>query len=313
MSHSFLNQKHIKQSYLITGGTGFVGQSLIQALIKDGHQVTLLTRDSMKAEKLFGQKVRFVSSFEQIDKNDIFDIVINLAGARIIGWRWTTKRKKILLDSRQNLTQKLVAWIGNLNHKPKLMLNASAIGYYGIQDQNDSSFLTEEAKGQNIFMSYLCQAWEETAKAVQQYGVPVVMMRFGFILGHQGALPPLLLQTKLGGASRLGSGKQVMSWIHIDDVVGIMAWLIRAQNQQGVQVFNFVAPKPVTQDDFRKICAKLLHRPTFLWVSKAIMNLLLGEQAGLLVEGQRVSAQKLVDAGYEFQFTDLSKAIENLI
>ncbi|RYG07922.1 MAG: TIGR01777 family protein, partial [Chitinophagaceae bacterium] len=209
----------MSSSVLVTGGTGFIGELLIKELLLRGHSVVLLTRRPHTARTMFNNGVKYISDIADLPTSYAIDIIINLAGARIIGWRWTKARKKVLLDSRIKTTDSIVNWIANAEKKPEIFFSASAIGYYGIQAESDPTYFNEESQPQSIFMSTLCQEWETAAKKAAKFGVTVNIMRFGLVLGHKGALPMMLLPIKLGLGGALGSGKQSISWIHVDDLL----------------------------------------------------------------------------------------------
>jgi uncharacterized protein (TIGR01777 family) len=302
------------QRVLVTGGTGFIGQLLVRHLVADGHAVTVWTRDARSAAWGFGGAVRCVQSLDQVP--DDIDVVVNLAGARILGMRWSERRQRQLLQSREGLTQQLVAWIAARPRKPWLLLSGSAIGYYGVQPQGDTTELAEDAPPQAIFMSRLCQRWEQAAHAAVAHGVRVACMRFGFVLGHQGSLPQLLMPVSLGMGGRLGSGRQWLSWVHVHDVVRAIAhvWTV-AQNAEGpasAQAWNFTAPGALSQEDFTRVAAAVLHRPCWMPTPAAPVKLLLGEQADLLLEGQRVVPARLLQAGFRFAFPDARGALTDL-
>ncbi len=305
------------ESVLVTGGTGFIGQLLVQSLIADGKLVTVLTRHPKQAAWQFDGKVRCISSMSELPSTHVIDVIINLAGARILGSRWTSARKSFLRKSRIGLTQDLVDWIANSTHKPRLFISASAIGFYGIQRQGDDTILTEESAPQPIFMSQLCQDWEAIAHSASTFGVHVIFMRLGLVLGNQGPLPMMMLPIKLGLGGSLGTGKQWLSWIHVHDVLRGIAhlWTISTQNDpdsQTVDAYNFTAPETVTQKQFSQIAAKVIHRPCMFPTPGFPMRLALGEQADLLLEGQRVIPAKLQGSGFTFSFPELRIALENL-
>ena len=302
------------QQILVTGGTGFVGQHLIKALQSDGHQVWVLTRHAKKAQALFKQSVQVVTDLDQLKQP--IDVVINLAGARILGQRWTTARKAELYKSRVGLTNKLVEWIAQTPSKPKLLLGASAIGYYGIQAQGDNHDLTEASLPQAIFMSELVQAWEQANAQACQYGVKVAVMRFGLVLGNDGgALPMMLLPIKLGLGGKMGSGQQWLSWIHIEDLIRAMAHIGTRTLQAGTDFtpYNFTSPQAVHQVEFAQTAAHLLHRPAFMPTPALPVRILLGEQADLLLEGQKVIPQALLASQFEFRYPDLKAALQALL
>jgi uncharacterized protein (TIGR01777 family) len=308
------------QQVLVTGGTGFIGQELIHALLSDGHHVTVLTRKPKHAAWLFNGKVVCVQSLSEIDAHTKIDLVINLAGARILGWRWSEKRKATLRLSRIALTEQLVAWIKNTKHKPSLFLSASAIGYYGIQAQQDTTSLDEDSPPQAIFMSQLCQEWEAAAQQASNYGVSVACMRFGLVLGQQGALPMMLLPIKLGLGGKLGRGDQWHSWIHIHDLIRGIAHLCQVHESTKTNskaaletAYNFTAPEALSQLEFSQTAAKLLHRPSFFPTPAWPMRVMMGEQADLLLEGQRVAPKRLLESGFMFDYPSLKEALTSLV
>ena len=303
------------QRVLVTGATGFIGQLLVHELLADGHDVIVLTRRPSVVASLFSGRVKCIASMDELPENYPLNVVINLAGARILGWRWSEARKKVLLESRVALTKNLVEWIARAEHKPQLLLSASAIGYYGVQAQGDTTDLIETNSPQPIFMSQLCQAWEAEAMRASQYGVAVNIMRFGLVLGHQGALPMMLLPIKLGMGGRLGTGKQWMSWIHIQDLLRGIAHLFRLHLDQGQtadNIYNFTAPEPLTQLEFNQRAASVLHRPCIMPTPGFIVRWLLGEQSDLLLEGQKVIPHNLLQSGFSFEFPTVKSALTEL-
>lgn len=304
-----------KQSVLLTGATGFIGQRLVAALLRDGHEVSILTRAPKPAAWLFDGAVRCIGSMDELQAGRRIDVVINLAGARILGWRWSEKRKAALRRSRVALTDGVVAWIARAEHKPRLLLSASAIGYYGVQAMGDLTPLDETAPPQPVFMSQLCQEWEAAARAAERYGVQVACMRFGLVFGAQGALPMMLLPVRLGVGGPMGGGRQRMSWIHVDDVLRGIAHLWRLSEGGGGMhaAYNFTAPQQVSQAEFSRIAAGLARRPSFLPTPGWPVRLLLGEQADLLLEGQTVVPARLLESGYVFRHPTVSSALAGLL
>ncbi|MFZ6749899.1 TIGR01777 family oxidoreductase [Undibacterium sp. Ren11W] len=306
------------ENVLVTGATGFIGQQLVRALIADGQRVTVLSRNPKHATLRFDAKVNSISAMSELPNNYPLDVIINLAGARILGWRWTEKRKAELRRSRVALTDSILAWIARAKQKPRLLLSASAIGYYGIQEPGDQRELTEESPPQAIFMSQLCQEWEAAAHAASQYSVHVKCMRFGVVLGQQGALPMMLLPIKLGLGGALGRGTQWQSWIHVEDVLRGIAHLCTREQQADAGhiddgAYNFSAPECVTQKQFSQTAARILGRPCFMPTPGWPMRLALGEQAELLLEGQRVTPSRLQAQGFRFAYPDLESALKSLL
>jgi uncharacterized protein (TIGR01777 family) len=302
---------------LVTGGTGFVGHSLVPALAAQGVRVTVLTRRDRLPPALRLAPVRAVQSLAAIAADEGIDAVINLAGARILGVPWTAGRRDDLLRSRVALTDDLVAWMAGRSNKPRCLLSASAIGYYGVQPQGDDAQLTEEAPPQPVFMSQLCQQWEQAAAAALPLGVRVACLRFGLVLGRGGALPMLLLPVRLGLGGPLGGGRQWLSWVHIVDLIRALAhaWKTLEQAAPGpaAAVYNVTAPEAVRQRDFSRIAAAVLHRPSLLPTPGWPVRRLLGEQADLLLEGQRVVPARLQREGFVFRYPQLRPALQALV
>lgn len=306
-----------RRTVLVTGATGFIGQRLVRALLRDGHAVIALSRQPQQAAQLFDGQVRCIDSMRTLPATTPVDVVVNLAGARILGPRWSEGRKAALRRSRIALTQQVVEWIAGAAHKPFLMLSGSAIGYYGVQPIGDATPLDEQAPPQPVFMSDLCREWEAAAGAAVQHGVQVECMRFGLVLGVGGALPMMLLPIRLGVGGRLGSGRQWLSWIHVDDVVRGMAhrWqqaLLRRDAAPSAGATNFTAPESVSQFDFSRVAARIWHRPCFMPTPGWPLRLALGEQADLLLEGQRVVPARLESEGFVFRHPTLAGALESV-
>lgn len=293
---------------LVTGGTGFIGEHLVNQLLDAGHTVSVLTRDPLKAAYLFNSRARCFRSFNALNKNEIFDVIINLAGAPIAGGRWSAKRKAQLLASRVNTTEALLAWLNKAQHKPGLWIQASAIGFYGVRDASES--LDENATAGEGFMAELCVRWENAAQPARALGVRQVVMRLGVVFGPGGALLPLLLPFRLGFGGRMGDGKQIMSWVHRDDVIHIMA---RAFNDTSLNgTYNVVAPDAIPQADFAVQVGKILKRPVWFHVPAAPVRALAGEMAQLFFDGQRVVPGRLTQAGYTFRYPTVESALRDL-
>jgi len=303
----FIDQPH--QQFLMTGGTGFIGTALVNQLLNAGHSVTLFVRDPKRANQIFQGRCRCILSFDELTPDQIFDVVINLAGEPIAKYPWTAKRKAQLLDSRLGTTQKLMNWLGKTQIKPNAWIQASAIGAYGVRDPAEE--LTEESPAGKGFMAELCLRWEEAAQAATNYGVRQVILRFGIVFGQGGALPLLVFPYRFGLGSRLGHGRQIMSWIHREDVLSLIARAIVDKEIHGI--YNAVAPESISQAQFATMVGKLLKRPVWLRLPATLIRCVAREMAELFVDGQRVVPKRLMDAGFQFRFPTLETALRDLI
>ena len=308
---------------LVTGATGFIGQQLVRTLLADGHAVAALSRNKTRASRLLGPQVQCVAALGDLPQQQVFDLVVNLAGARILGQRWTTARQAVLLRSRVDVTRDIGEWMAGLAQPPRILVSASAVGYYGAPARGDDRRLDEQAAPQPIFMSQLCQQWEAAthaaAQQVSDQRTQAFCMRFGMVLGNGGALPLLMLPIKLGLGGRLGDGQQWLPWIHVDDVVAGMAHVCRRALKRppgrlasAGAAYNFTAPETVTQAEFSRIAAKVLHRPCFLPTPAWPVRLALGDQADIVLEGQRAVPARLLAEGFAFKYTTLENALRSL-
>ena len=294
---------------LLTGGTGFLGSALVKTFLASNYDITLVSHYSAKAHQQFGQQVKVLAQVNELQADDSFDVIINLAGAPIFGALWTAKRKAVMRDSRIKLTTDLVAKIATFNSKPKLLISGSAIGFYGEQGTN---IVTEESTIEPDFSQTLCADWEDAALKAEQYGVRVCVIRTGLVLGKEGGfLKPMLLPFKLGLGGQLGKGTQWMSWIHLNDWVAIVKQMMADEQMHGA--YNATAPNPVTNSEFTQQLAKSLHRPAFLPVPRVFLKWLLGEMADLLLCSQHVLPMRLQTLNFEFEYPDLSLALKQVV
>jgi uncharacterized protein (TIGR01777 family) len=294
---------------LITGGTGLIGRHLCKALLAEGRQLTVLSRHPETVTVKCGASVQAMTTLDEWLPERTFDAVINLAGEPIVDAYWSAKRKQALWDSRVTLTGKLVQRIAAAKQKPAVLLSGSAVGYYG--DRGDTE-LGEVAPAGNDFAANLCSAWEEAGLAAEKHGVRVCLLRTGLILSKNGGLLGRMLPPfKLGLGARLGNGRQWMSWVHIEDYVAVVLRLLRDGQMRGP--FNMTAPKPVTNAEFTRVLASVLHRPALLAAPGMALRLAMGERAALLLEGQRVLPEKLQSAGHVFRFGELGEALTDLL
>ncbi len=297
---------------LLTGGTGFIGRQLCKTLIKSGHQITVLSRQPLSfVQASIDPSVSVISSLEALSTSSHFDAVINLAGEPIMGHRWSPAYKEKLRQSRIALTESLVSKIALLQKKPEVLISGSAIGIYGDQGDLilDETFNPSGAMG---FSQSLCLDWENAARKAEVLGVRVCIIRTGLVVGHAGGfLQRMLLPFKLGLGGPIASGRQWMSWIHLEDEVGMIKFLLDQKSLRGT--FNGTAPHPVTNAELTETLARSLKRPAFFRVPAFVVNAIFGEMGALLLESQRVTPKHAVDQGYIFQYTDLQTALKSVL
>ncbi|MGA8142729.1 MAG: TIGR01777 family oxidoreductase [Candidatus Acidiferrales bacterium] len=290
---------------LISGSSGLVGSAASAALQSDGHNVGHLVRPGGASRP---GEIRWdpMQATVDVPAMEGTDVVIHLSGAGIADGRWTSERKKLLRSSRIDTTRVLVDSLSRLKQKPRTLLVASAIGYYG--DCGDE-VLTESSANGTDFLALLCRDWEAEARRAAALGIRTVMLRFGVVLsGKGGALPRMLTPFKLGLGGRLGSGRQWMSWIGIEDVIGIIRYAIA--NEQVSGPVNVVAPNPVRNQEFTRLLAGMLHRPAIFPAPEFILRLAMGEMAdAVLLASDRVQPERILAAGYGFRFQILEPAL----
>ncbi len=288
---------------LVTGGTGFIGQSLCPRLADAGHEVIVLTRQSKPALPKGARAA--VNLLESLDDQGV-DGVINLAGASIADARWTESRKKLLVDSRVDTTSRLVAWMGRTRHRPTVLVSGSAVGYYG--EQGDTP-VTEDTRPTPGFTNDLCEAWEAAALKARDIGVRVAISRTGVVLDRDGgALAKMLPAFKLGLGGPLGSGEHYFPWIHREDMVSVLVWLL--ENPQASGPYNASAPEPVTNARFTRALGAALGRPTVFKVPAPVLELMLGEMSEVLLGSDRMLPARLLDEGFEFRHPKIEPALE---
>jgi uncharacterized protein (TIGR01777 family) len=299
----------MRMKILVSGSTGLVGMALVSALVRDGHTVCRLVRpESMVSmETKDGFNVAWNPATGELGGAGVGpDAVVNLAGASIGDGRWTGERKAVLRSSRIESLRSLVNALGKMNVRPRVLVSASAIGIYG---NRGDELLTEESKAGGNFLAELTREWEAEALKAEALGIRVVVARFGIILArHGGALAKIMLPFKIGAGGKLGSGQQWMSWVMLDDVVGILRFAIENASLRGA--VNVVAPQPVRNEEFTKVLAKALHRPALFPAPAFALRLALGEMAdALLLSSQRVVPSRLQQLGFRFEHTELPTAL----
>lgn len=297
---------------VVTGASGFIGSALSARLLEDGHALTLLTRSAPPSASLNNKRWHHWTpgaAGEWEKAIDGCDGIINLAGEPIASKRWSAHRKEKISLSRLGATSALVDAIARGAARPKFLINASAVGFYG--DRGDA-IVTEESAAGHGFLSHVCQQWESEALKAERLGCRVVLLRTGIVLGPKGgALEQMLAPFRFFLGGSLGNGSQWMPWIHIEDEVGLIRFLM--ENEQARGPVNATAPNPVTNKEFSKALGKLLKRPCWLGVPAFALRGVLGEMADLLLSGQRVMPAAAARLDYQFRFPTLSTALENCL
>lgn len=293
---------------LLTGGTGLIGRALCQHWLAQGHQLWVWSRSPEQVPGRCGAAVRGVGQLQELDQVQL-DAVVNLAGAPIADRPWTKARKALLWDSRVQLTERLLDWLGTREQKPRVLISGSAVGWYG--DGGERELSEDSPPVTQDFASQLCGAWEETASRAEALGMRVVLVRTGLVLApHGGFLQRLLPLFRLGLGGRQGDGRQWMPWIHLDDQVALIDFLLTQPHATGP--YNACAPQPVRNAEFARALGRSLGRPAFFAVPAFVLKMALGELAGLILGGQRALPARLQAAGFRFRFTDLDAALADL-
>lgn len=298
-----------RQSVLVTGGTGFIGRRLCADLIAAGHRVTILTRDKRKLRDFPGP-IAALDRLDQLDPELCFDAVINLAGEPVANGRWTERKKREILRSRIETTRDLVAFIARAKKKPAVLVSASALGFYGYGV--DAPFDEESLPGAS-FGQEICSAWEAEACKAEELGVRVCCLRIGLVLSAEGGmLGQMLLPFELGLGGPIGNGLQWTSWIHMDDMVGLILRAVGDETFRGP--INATAPQPVRNRDFARSLGRVLRRPAVLRIPAGPLRLALGEMAdALLLGGQCILPKRAQELGYRFQHPELEAALKDLL
>lgn len=297
---------------LITGGTGMIGSQLVKSLLADGNQVWVLTRNPQAARLPEGAQAvkwdgRTTTGWGELASR--VDGIINLAGENLGAGRWSAARKQRILDSRVQAGQTVTEAIRAALPPPKVLVQASAIGYYGPRD---SQPVTEETGHGSDFQVEVCKQWEASTETVEAMGVRRVVIRTSVVLSaHEGALARMLLPFRLFAGGPLGNGKQGFSWIHPADEVAAIRFLL--ENEAAHGVFNLSAPHPLSNADFGRIIAKVTQRPYWLPAPAFALRLLLGEMSTLVLDGQFVLPKRLLELGFRFRFERAEEALSDLL
>jgi uncharacterized protein len=292
---------------LISGATGMIGSALSQELADGGHRVNCLTRSPGSSDD-----VGWDPSAGEVDTSRLegVDAVVHLAGESIAEGRWTSARKRSILESRRQGTRLLAETIANLSEPPGVMVSASAVGYYG--DRGNELLREQSGPGKN-FLAEVCQVWEGAADPARRAGIRVVHTRFGIVLSPKGgALGTTLPIFKLGGGGRIGNGRQYWSWVALDDIVGSIIHALTTDALEGPA--NVGSPNPLTNAEYTKVLGKVLNRPTIFPLPAPAARLMLGEVADeLLLASARMEPARLKETGYEFRYPELEGALRNLL
>jgi uncharacterized protein (TIGR01777 family) len=298
---------------IITGATGFIGRALIRRCVAERHQVVALTRDAGRAAHLFPAGVTVMTwdgatAGTWSPEVDGADAVVNLAGESIAGKRWTSAQKALIIESRVRAAHAIRDAIASAGRKPGVLVNSSAVGYYGSVPEGD---VTEEHAPGEGFLAETCVRWEKEASAMGALGPRVVMLRTGVVLGETGgALERIALPFKLFAGGPIGSGRQWFPWVHREDVVGIVMFAL--QNPRVAGPVNVAAPESVTMKAFSAAVSRALHRPSWAPVPAPVLRVALGEMAEMLLTGQRVVPARLTELGYRFTFPSLALALADV-
>lgn len=298
---------------LVFGGTGFVGRNLIDELLDNGYRLFLVTRNYQNTVNRLGNKVHVIewdnnSPLNAIDELPEIDVVINLAGESIGNRRWSKSVKQEIIASRVRTTRAIVTAINNYTFQPKVLVNASAVGYYGPSSDDK---ITESGEAGQDFLAQVCREWESEAYKVESDFTRVITIRIGVVLGKEGALNRMMVPFKFFMGGPLGTGKQWLSWIHIKDLTGMIRFIIEHQELAGP--INATAPKPETMKNFCHVLGDVMNRPSWLPVPEWILKIVLGQMAEMLIHGQQAVPKKISEAGFEFQFPTLRAALMDAV
>jgi uncharacterized protein (TIGR01777 family) len=301
-----LPQPSTGRTWLITGATGFIGSHLIKPLLRRGDRVIALARRPLRARRLLGTKVHVVASLDEVPDETSIDGIVNLAGERILGLPWTAARRRKLLASRIDTTRAIVDLCNRLHTRPAVLVNGSAIGYYGVRGDET---LDESMPSQAMFQSRLCSEWEAAALAAATSGMRVTCIRTGVVLsGDGGALPRLARPVRWYAGAILGTGHHWLSWIHIDDLIRLLLQIL--DNGRYTGAINGTAPEPITYAEFYRLLGRTLHRPIWMRVPASLVRAGLGEMSQLLIEGQRVIPRRAQELGFEFRYSTAARALK---
>lgn len=295
---------------IIAGGTGFIGNKLIDVLLQNGHEVVVLTRKARPSSGKLSYVVWLKENALPELEIESADAIVNLAGVSINDGRWTANHQKQIYDSRMAATDELLRIISEMPQKPSVFINASAIGIYPVS--LDEVYTEDSICTPDDFLGKTVQDWENKAKQARSYGARTAFMRFGVVLGNDGgALPLMALPYKLFAGGTVGSGQQWVSWVHVNDVVRAISFAVENERLQGP--VNVTAPSPLRMKEFGKVIGNVLKRPHWIPAPAFAMKLALGQKSKLVLEGQKVLPEVLLENGFEFEFPVLEMALRDLL
>jgi len=290
---------------LVTGGTGFVGSHLTELFEQNGHQIYIMTRSPENHKET--EQVKYVSTNVTAADLPHIHAAVNLAGASIFGY-WTEDKKKAIIDSRMETTNNLITLFNEMEEKPEVLINASAVGYYGTSDE---IIFTEQTKQPgDDFLAKVATKWESAAKQANKIGIRTIFARFGIILGQDGALPLMEKPVKLFLGGKIGNGEQWISWVHIDDLTHMINYCINHKDIEGP--VNVTAPYPKRNKDFMKTIAHVWNRPNWTIAPAPLVKLIAGEMSDMVIKGQCVKPEKSLSHGYSFRYPVLEEALRDI-
>jgi hypothetical protein len=301
----------------ITGATGFVGSRLVERLHGEGNQILVFSRNAAKAKQVFPANtypnleiIPYTPTESGSWQQSIAgcDAVVNLSGEPIAEKRWTPEQKQTILNSRKIGTQKIVEAINQANPKPSVLVNSSAVGYYGT---SETAAFDETSSAGNDFLSTVCKEWETEAQKVKDSGTRLVIVRTGIVLGMGGALAKMLPPFKMFAGGPIGTGRQWFSWIHRDDLVNLILFALNHPEIEGV--LNGTAPNPVRMNELAQMLGEVLNRPSWLPVPSFVLEGLLGDGAQVVLEGQQVLPKRTLSQSFEYQYSTLKPALTEIV
>jgi uncharacterized protein (TIGR01777 family) len=299
---------------IISGGTGLIGRQLAASLVKDGHQAIALSRDPQRRQEQMPDGVQLAAWDAQSAQGwgelaDGADAIVNLVGENLSAKPWSPAQKRRIRESRLNGGKALVEAVRQAKNKPKMLIQSSAVGYYGPCGEE---IITEDHPAGSDFLSQVCVDWEASTAEVEKMGVRRAITRSGIVLDKkEGALPRFLLQFRLFAGGPLGNGRQWLAWIHPQDEINAIRFLIDHPEASGA--FNLASPNPKTNRDFGKAIGRVLHRPALIPVPAFALKIVLGEMSTVVLDGQRVVPHRLADMGYQFSHPEIQEAVKDVI